>query len=225
MKTKDKKTQAHQRYRLAPTAECPKGQIVPGVTTIVGVLNKPALVPWANKLGLQGVDVGKYVDDKAEIGSLAHRMIEDYLEGRQTDFSDVTLNQKAQAENSVLSFLEWQKNHKIEVIFMEKQLVSESYRFGGTGDIYATVDGKKELVELKTGSGIWPEHFVQTAANVWLLKENGFEVDRARVLNIPRSEDEAFAEAILPNYGGQLELFLHCLAIYNLQKKLKGGVV
>ncbi|GAI86127.1 unnamed protein product, partial [marine sediment metagenome] len=38
----------------------------------IGVLNKPALVPWANNLGLQGINVKDYVDDKADIGTLAH---------------------------------------------------------------------------------------------------------------------------------------------------------
>ena len=220
--TKSKKTVAHQRYRLKPTTEFPKGLIVPGVTTIVNLLAKPALIPWANELGLQGIDVGKYVDDKADIGMLAHAMVENHLAGKETDFSDYTANQRSQAENSVLSFFNWEKNHKIEVIFVEKQLVSESHKFGGTGDIYAKVDDVLELIEIKTGSGIWPEHFIQTAANFMLLKENGFQVDRARILNIPRAESEAFAEAIVPNIGLNYDLFYHCLQIYNIRKQLKG---
>lgn len=220
--TKNNKTAAHKRYRLKPTDDWPKGRIVPGVTTIVGILNKPALVPWANKLGLKGIDVTKYVDDKADIGTLAHTMIEDYLLKRETDFSDYTANQKTESENSVLSFFEWQKNHKIEIIFAEKPLVSEFYKYGGTGDIYAMVDDVKELIEIKTGSGIWPEHFIQTAANRHLLVENDFPVERARILNIPRSEDESFAEAIVANLGKNFEVFKCCLQIYNLRKELKG---
>jgi hypothetical protein len=220
---KSKKTQAHQRYRLKPTVDWPKGQIVPGVTTIVNILAKPALIPWANKLGLQGIDVGKYVDDKADIGTLGHTMVENLLQGKETDFSDYTANQKLAAENSVLSFLNWQKNHKIEVIFVEKQLVSEEHHYGGTGDIYAKVDDALELIEIKTGKGIWPEHFIQTAANFSLLKENGYQVDRCRILNIPRGEGEAFAEVIVPNIGLNYDLFHHCLQIYNIRKQLKGG--
>ena len=44
------KSKAHQRYKLAD------GTQVPGVTTITGQLNKPALIIWANRLGLQGID-------------------------------------------------------------------------------------------------------------------------------------------------------------------------
>jgi len=51
-----KKTKAHTRYYLAD------GTLVPGSTTVCGVLNKPALVRWANQLGLQGIDSTKYTD-------------------------------------------------------------------------------------------------------------------------------------------------------------------
>ena len=54
---------------------------VPSVTTILGVLSKPALIPWANRLGLQGIDSSKYVDRLATIGTLAHYWIESYING------------------------------------------------------------------------------------------------------------------------------------------------
>ena len=211
-----KKTKAHTIYKLQD------GTRVVGVTTAIGILAKPALIPWANKLGLQGIEVGKHVDNLAEIGTLAHTMVENYLLKKETDFSDYTANQKSQAENSLISFFEWYKNHKIDIIFAEEQLVSEMYRYGGTGDIYAKVDDVLELIEIKTGKGIWPEHFIQTAANFMLLKENGHPVERARILNIPRSEDEAFAEAIVPNIGLNWEIFRNLLNVYNLRKQLKG---
>src|SRR5439155_21898181 len=53
------KVKAHVRYYTS------KGEQVPGVTTILSVLNKPALVSWANRMGLQGIDTHKYVDEAA----------------------------------------------------------------------------------------------------------------------------------------------------------------
>jgi len=215
------KTAAHQIYRLG------SGEIVPGVTTALGVLSKPALVPWANKLGLQGIDVRKYVDDKADIGTLAHQMVEDHLLGMETNTTDYSKNQIDQAENSVLSYLEWEKNHPIlKVLFVEKQLVSETHKFGGTEDIYCFSDGEKyELIDLKTGKGIWEEAVYQVAALKKLLEENGHEVDQARILNIPRSEDEAFMEKVLSPKELEIgwQIFLHCLGIYNAKKMMKEG--
>ena len=36
------------------------GTRVPGATTIIGILDKPALIKWANNLGLAGIDSTKY---------------------------------------------------------------------------------------------------------------------------------------------------------------------
>ena len=43
--TVTRKAKAPQHYHLS------NGDRIPGVTTILAVINKPALVPWANGLG------------------------------------------------------------------------------------------------------------------------------------------------------------------------------
>ena len=217
------KTKAHQRYRLKPTDGRKKGQIVAGVTTIVGILNKPALVPWANRIGLQGIEVGKYVDDKADIGTLAHAMVIDELLDRETDTTDYSQNQIGSAENAVLSFYEWQKQHRLEIISAEEPIVSEIYSFGGQYDIYGQIDEVNELLDLKTGSGVYEEHYYQLGGYSILLKENGFKIDQIRILNIPRSKDENFQEVILSGRMIELaeDMFLDCLKIYNRKKEVR----
>jgi hypothetical protein len=98
--------------------------------------------------------------------------------------------------------------------------VSEQYRYGGTLDIYANVDGQREIIDLKTGSGIYAEHIYQVATLKKLLEENGCEVDGVRVINIPRTEDEGFLEQVAREKelnNGWL-IFWHLLQIYNLKK-------
>jgi hypothetical protein len=210
------KTKAHIRYRLQD------GTIVPGITTVIGLLNKPALVPWANKLGLAGIDVKKYVDDKADIGTLGHDMITNHLIGKETDTSDYSANQISLAENCALSFWEWEKDHRIEeVYFVERPLVSEVHRFGGTLDIYAKVNGRREIIDLKTGSGIYREHIIQVATLKPLLEENGFPVDGTRIVNIPRAETEAFLEKSISDHENETgwETFKHLLQVYQLLKE------
>ena len=187
------------------------------------MLAKPALIKWANNLGLKGIDSTKYVDDKADIGTLGHAMITDHLQGRETSTEDYSQQQISQAENCVLSYYEWEKEHNIKPIIIEEPLVSESFRVGGTTDIYGEVDGIKELIDLKTGNGIWPEHHTQVAAYREILKENGHEVVRVRILNIPRHETENFQQVVLSDNVLDLnwELFKHLLGVYNLRKKLK----
>jgi len=218
------KTSAHKRYRLKPTKEHPKGQIVAGVTTIVDILNKPALVPWANRMGLQGIDTRKYVDDKAAIGTLAHTMIIAHLTGKEADTSDYSKNQIDAAENACLSFFAWQEKHKLKILAAEQPLVSEIYKFGGIYDIWGMLDGALELIDLKTGNGIWEEHYYQVAGGyLILLDEQNRHIDQVRILNVPRSEDENFAEVVLSQKMMQLckEMFLDCLSIYNRKKEVR----
>ncbi len=217
------KTKAHQRYRLKPTEDWPKGQIVPGVTTIVGILNKPALVPWANKMGLKGIDTRKYVDDKADIGTLAHAKVIGGLTGQEVDVSDYSQQQIDAADNACLSFYEWQKKHKLEIISAEEALVSEELKFGGKYDVFGVIDGVQELLDLKTGSGIWEEAYYQLGGYLLLLEEQGRHVGQIRILNIPRTEDENFQEITLSKRMMELskEMFLDCLKIYNRQKEVK----
>ena len=211
------KTRAHIRYRLADKT------IVPGVTTILGLMAKPALVPWANKLGLQGIDVSKYVDDKADIGTLGHAMVTDKLSGVETDTKDYSENQISKAENCALSFWSWEKEHPIEeVFFVERPLVSEAHRFGGTLDIYAKINGRREIIDLKTGSGIYPEHTWQVATLKVLLEENGFPVDGTRIINIPRAESESFVGRVVTSRENEIgwQIFKSLLSIYNLKKEV-----
>jgi hypothetical protein len=210
------KTKAHIRYKTAG------GKAIPGVTTVLGLLSKPALVPWANKLGLAGVDVRAYVDDKADIGTLGHAMVTDKLSGVETDLSDYDPKQINLAENCALSFWSWAKEHPIEdVYFVERPLVSEIHSFGGTLDIYANINGRREIIDLKTGKGIYEEAVYQVSALKVLLEENGYQVDGTRVINIPRSETESFLERVVTEKDSKngWQIFQHLLAVYNLKKE------
>lgn len=214
------KHKAHTRYKLE------SGAIVPGVTTVTGVglgWNTQVLIRWANKMGLSGIDTAKYVDDKAAIGTLAHAMVTDSLQGIETDTDDYSKNQIESAENSALSFFEWAAGKEIKPLLIETPLVSESYEFGGTPDIYAEVAGTRELIDLKTGSGIYDEMIIQVTAYKYLLIENGWPVDKVRILNIPRTEDEAFLEKLISREQQIVagKIFLNCLETYQLKKGIR----
>lgn len=188
-----KRAKAHQRYKTKD------GSIVPGVTTILGVINKPALVKWANKLGLQGIDSTAYVDETARVGTLAHEMIQEYLGGPKWDREAYTPEQVSLAENAVLSFYEWEKQtgHVMVTQAIEKQLVSEAWRYGGTIDWYGVIDGRLWLVDIKTASGLYPEHTYQVAAYWRMLVENNYKVDGVRLLRVGRTEDEGFDDHVI----------------------------
>ena len=223
MTTAEKSLKAKAKQHTIYTLK--NGDRVIGVTTAIGLLEKPALKFWANKIGLQGIKISEYVDSLAEVGTTAHAMIladlsgkgaESALEGKDADT-------KTLAENCYLSFCEWRKGHKIEPIALERVMVSELYRYGGTPDFIGLVDGVVEIIEFKTG-GIWPEHFGQLSAYAQLAIENGIvsaPVQRFRVLSIPRAETESFDEKVKTSVAVEWEIFEHCLAIYELKKRLE----
>ena len=214
------KAQAHTQYKILHEG---KEIIVPSVTTVLGQLAKPALIPWANKLGLQGIDVAKYVDLTAEAGSLAHKMILDFFKKQKTDTSEYSKDVIEKAENAFLSFLEWSKGKKIEPIFVEYPMISKAYRYGGTIDFYGLVNGEKTLIDFKTGSGLYEEYAYQLAAYRNLIQIVGDKyVRRQTILRIPRTEDESFE--IKEFYGvmyEEFEIFNHLLQIWWLKKELK----
>jgi len=215
--TKIKGTKAHQRYKTS------EGKIVPGVTTICGVLNKPALVKWANNMGLQEIDTTKYVDKAAEIGTLAHEMVQEHLGGEAVDYALYAPDTIDKAENALLSFFEWEKSHEIAAELLEARFVSDTLRYGGSIDCYGELDGKMWLVDFKTGKGIYPEHGIQVSAYKNLLEEQGHVVDGVRILRIGRDETEGFEDRVFDDkyLDDCFQIFTHLRKVYELQKKIK----
>jgi len=212
------KTKAHIIYKNS------FGVRVPGVTTITGELgwDKRVLIGWSNRIGLEGTEVKKYVDDKADIGTLAHLMITNKLQGKKTSTDDYSKNQIAAAKNSVKSFDAWAKDKKIEPILIETPLVSDIYNFGGTLDIYARVNGLRELIDLKTGKGIYDEHLIQAGGGyIILLEEHKQPVEKVRILNIPRTNNEKFYEEDEINISVCKKIFLNCLENYYSKKQIR----
>ena len=207
-------SKAHTIYKLAD------GTRVPGATTVTGLLNKPYLIKWANNLGLDGIDSSKYVDEAAKTGTLAHALILEHLTGEKVDLTQFSAQQIDLAENSIISYFEWEKRHKVEPVWCERPMVSEKMRFGGTIDCLAYIDGELELIDFKTGSAVYPEYFVQTAAYRKLLEENGFDVKRIRILRIGRDETEGFEERVVSDSRKYFEIFEHLLGIYYLKRDL-----
>jgi hypothetical protein len=208
------KTNAHVQYIHA------NGNRVPGVTTILDILNKPALVVWANRLGLQGIDSTKFKDKMADIGTITHLRILHYLKKTEPDLSEYSPADIKTSDNCMLSFYEWEKSHKLEPVIVEVPLTSDRYGFGGTPDFVGMVNGRLEIVDFKTGSGIYNTAFYQVAAYRQLAHEVGHQVEYARILRIGRDNNEGFEERLIASFDDEMALFLKCLEIYNLLKKM-----
>jgi len=204
------------------------GTRVPGVTTVLGVINKPELMYWAWDLGFKKIDYKKYVNETAKIGTLAHEMIQEHLGGNKVEYGAYTKDQINAAENSLLSYYEWERRQnsgKIETIHIELPLVSEIYKFGGTIDWYGKIGDDYWLIDIKTAKGLYPEHEMQVSAYFSMLIENGYKVNGVRLLRVGRSEDEGFDDHVLSDKRLMQgwEVFKCALDLYRAKQQFEKG--
>jgi hypothetical protein len=171
------------------------GAKVRGVTTIIGdAIPKPALINWAanttadyavdhwthlTELGpaarIKELKGARYadVDKAAKRGTEVHGLADQLNRGHQVDVPD----DLAGHVESYLRFLtEWNPT----VLHSEAVLFSRTYRYGGTLDLIADMDGQRYLCDVKTSrSGVYGETGLQLAAYRYadfLLDDDGEQI-------------------------------------------------
>ena len=171
---------ASHRYKL-------DGQWVPGVTTILGVLDKPAIPKWAAQQvaefvadnpqtveGLRDMGRGPMVQalkgipwekrDKAGTrGNLLHDYAEALLRGEDVEVAE----EHVPVMESALAFMSaWH----IEPLLIEASVASREHRWAGTLDLIAryrrpdTGEAGIGIFDWKSGKALYPEFAWQLAA-------------------------------------------------------------
>ena len=202
------------------------GRELPSVTTITGLLDKPALVGWAGNAACDYVldEVGKQtwpitlqafssiveaartnfrkVGRKAmDIGSKVHAAIEEYLQSGREPFrpEDAVLS-------GFLAFLEWQGKHRLEVITTEQTVYAE--RYAGTCDLICKLNGKRYLIDFKTSkladdAGAYPEHRYQVAA----YRQTDAEIEGCGILYLNKETGKPLWRDSSGTYDGDRAVF------------------
>ena len=209
-------TAAHQRYRNKA------GAIVPGVTTVIGLLAKPALVPWAWKLGMQGEDMNKVRDMAADIGTATHYMAECMFKGQVPDFQFTTPFVKACAEKMMPALKQWLANNPAKTIASEENLVSEKWQYGGCVDwgCIPEATGLVTIRDIKTSKGIYAEYLIQIAAyeQAWNEVHPDQPIKAKEAIHLDK-ESGLLTVHPFGDLTTEFEIFKHLRAIYILQKK------
>lgn len=210
------------------------GKKLPSVTTILGILNKPALMPWCAKItaaefrrlvedGNTDLDEVEQLAKKAyrakskeamDIGTKVHEAIQNFFDSNLTMKADEV--QDEDARRGFEAFLLWGATHDVDIISYE-QVVSDGETYAGRYDMLATVDGVLTLVDFKTSTGIWPEYWMQTAAYASCLQEN---VQAVAVLRIDKETGDIEYEERL-DWFKHAEAFRLLAQFYKLNKTLK----
>ena len=156
------------------------GEKVQGVTGVLGVINKPALVGWAAKMcgeyALANMEPGKAYDaieiedfvteikkahrrassKAANIGTIAHNYIEGAIKFKLGIHDSPPIKPiNEQASNAIKAYADFAKHYEIEYHASEPKVYSKLHQYAGTLDIDATINGKRCIVDLKTSNGIY----------------------------------------------------------------------
>jgi hypothetical protein len=124
------------------------GNRLPSVTTIIARFRESGgLLYWANQQGLEGKTLDQARAEVTTPGTLAHKAVEDHINGRPetalTGAGEVT----EKARNAYAAYLHWEAINKITFRHTEVSLASEQYAFGGTLDAVGMIGN-----ELSTGN-------------------------------------------------------------------------
>lgn len=215
---------AKRKQAPRPVYRTADGTRVPSVTTVLGVIAKPALTKWANRLGLQGIDSEAFVEEAAGAGTLTHMVIESTLNPEKPwarELADeFTEEERAMARIAWRRFARWHSVHEVEPLLMEHSLVSERLRVGGTVDLYARIDGVPTVVDFKTSNTVYDSHLLQLAAYRSLLEEAGHPVEQVRVVLLPREEQEEGGESVVSETEPYLAVFESAVQLYRVQQRL-----
>jgi hypothetical protein len=215
------------------------GRKLPSVTTICGILDKPALVYWAANCAVDYIfdEIQPFetndemvptkelwpiieaarknwrkVSAKAlDIGSAVHAAIERYLKTKQEP--EAPSNEVLSA---FLAFLEWKDQHKLEVIQTEHTVYAELY--AGTTDLIAMLDGKKYIIDFKT--------FTETSTTQPPYPEAKYQIAAYRSC-VPDAEGSGILYLgkgmgimkwvdVSESYQTDLEIFNHLVQVYYL---------
>ena len=153
------------------------GDLVPSVTNIIGVLDKPALPRWSAlevakkawelRLSLPNMEQDDAVDvlkgapwrkstRAADRGTTIHA----YLEARMLGLTPEIVEGEALRYRDAAEA--WLDDWQPEVIATERTVFGPDY--AGTGDLWCMRDGKVTIVDFKTSKAIYKEAALQIAA-------------------------------------------------------------
>ena len=227
------------------------GKQVYGVTNIIGVLAKPALIFWASNMAAEyaqsNLQPGKALDEiqiknlvegirtahrikkemAADIGTIGHQWIANYIKARleKKPLPKKPINEELKA--GIEGFFKWAKENKIVLAKSEQKIYSKKYKFAGTYDLEALIGGKKTIIDFKFSNAIYDEYVLQASA---YLKAREEELQKeysggVKILRLSKQKND-IAPFEVRNINREevdryFRIFLYCLGIYRFQMENK----
>ncbi len=173
--------------------------IYPGVTGVLNVISKPALVPWAKRVAIeslsnelfallpdhadpfQDITINRYdVIDAVERAKKRPDQLKDDAAKLGTE-AHAYIDKVVKGEplgplqddilEPVSAFADWWKNGDYSFVAGDTKVASRRHRFGGSLDALALRDGRLTLLDWKTSKAIYDEYALQVAAYAYAFNE------------------------------------------------------
>lgn len=221
----------------------------PSVTTITGILDKPALIQWAancavdyvagnlDRLKSDNVHEGEAVleearkahrtvkDEAAGNGTMVHKAIELYI--NHEPYEDLLATDEAKTAFS--AFLSWEDKNHVLWEKTECQVFSVIHGYAGRFDAIAMVNGHRYLVDFKTSKGIWDEMKYQLCAYMQayneMLEEGQEPIENIAILHLDKQTGEPTFKPIEKDVDRMTTLFNFLAMAYYLlaNRRLKNN--
>jgi hypothetical protein len=219
------------------------GKFIPGVTTVLKRLDKPALIQWAANMASSYVlenlppDASKeqlelvckeaktahrrFASQAADIGTEVHKLAEDIISGRpyETPSSE-------QAQKGADAFLEWYRSRSINPFALEQMVFSKRWYYAGTVDFFGEINQELCVLDFKTSSGLYPEMILQLCAYAIAIEEEQGMDTRINTGYIVRLDKKTgkFAAYRINLADLYRDTWLRLKETDDLMKKLEGNI-
>jgi hypothetical protein len=214
------------------------GKKVEGVTGVTGIIAKPALIYWAVNqtigflqktlkagVGYDEIELGQLLEqakfahrkrttEAADIGTLVHKAIEDYIKTGK-----ITPLVHPKAKECFAQFVKWAKDNKVEFLESERKVYSKKFQYAGTMDFYCKMKGKYFVGDTKTSSGIYDEMWFQVSAYQQAYQEEtGAKVDGHLIVRVGKDGSIEVQENY--DYDKNIVAFNGALLLYKRVQEL-----
>lgn len=215
----------------------------PSVTTVTGVVDKSGPIQsWAIKETLAVakslIQPGQYYSvselekiweasrkasyvkkkEAAEVGTIAHQWLELFFNNQNPDMPP----EDHPSYPCVVAALAWVRDHDVKFTCNERPIYSIIHQVSGRLDGVAFVDGKKSVIDFKTGNQIYGEAYMQTAAyQNFYEEETGDKVEQRVVIRLSKEKGDFFSCTLDSNYERDFNAFLGALTLYRGVKEIE----
>lgn len=210
-----------------------------GVTTILSVISKPALIQWSANMAVDYIRDNVSVFYKGDIeareklfaeakvahrkkkeksgdwGTKVHRAVEMWIKKNKTTRLDAVGKQVLQ------HFKDWAFTNNVKFIESEKNVYSKELGIGGIVDLVIEINGRKFIGDIKTSSGIYQEAFYQMGAYHLCLEQMKEHKDIEGYIVINLKKDGTIAVKQTKELQINKDAFYHALKLYSIINKQK----